>query len=306
MVSGTVTDGSGHGWPLYARLDIDGYPLGPVFTDPVTGEYSVELVESTAFTFNVSAVSGGYVTESRPVTVPPDSNTQDFTLLVDAGNCVAPGYGAGCAPVPGGLVTGNVYDLQTGAPLDDATVTVDDAPDATTESGPTPEDDNLDDGFYLLFSPITGPPTSPPTSRSYGPTTETVDVVADGVVEQDFQLGSGQLETDPDSLSADVGLGESTDLALTISNVGTGAAEFEIRERDRGRDIAARGSLPELTAPGDVEFSARGKAGPASARSAGARAAGVSDGPSAVPAAPDWQARRAGPGGSGALRLRHL
>jgi subtilisin family serine protease len=71
VVSGTVTDGSGHGWPLYARIDIDGYPLGPVFTDPVTGAYSVELVEATDFTFNVSV--GGYVTESRPVTVPPDS-----------------------------------------------------------------------------------------------------------------------------------------------------------------------------------------------------------------------------------------
>ena len=37
VVTGTVTDGSGHGWPLYARIDIDGYPGGPVFTDPMTG-----------------------------------------------------------------------------------------------------------------------------------------------------------------------------------------------------------------------------------------------------------------------------
>jgi len=290
VVSGTVTDGSGHGWPLYARLDIDGYPLGPVFTDPVTGAYSVELVESTDFTLNVSAVSGGYVTESRPVTVPPDSNTQDFSLLVDPGNCIAPGYGAGCAPVAGGLVTGNVYDLQTGAPLDDATVTVDADPDATTVSAPTPEDENLDDGFYLLFSPLTGATDITADKALYGPTTETVDVVADGVVEQDFQLGSGQLEVDPDALSADVDLGESTDLTMTISNVGTGPAEFEIRERDRGREVAGRGSVPELAAPGEVEFSGRVKAGPASARSAGARAAGVSAGSApAAPAAPDWQ-----------------
>ncbi len=92
VVTGTVTDGSGHGWPLYARIDIDGFPGGPVYTDPVTGEYSIELVESTAYTFNVSAVSDGYVTESRPVTVPPDSTTQDFALSVDAAACVAPGY----------------------------------------------------------------------------------------------------------------------------------------------------------------------------------------------------------------------
>ncbi len=61
VVTGTVTDGSGHGWPLYARIDIEGYPGGPVFTDPLTGQYSVELVTSTTYTFNVSAVSPGYV-----------------------------------------------------------------------------------------------------------------------------------------------------------------------------------------------------------------------------------------------------
>ena len=92
VVTGTVTDGSGHGWPLYARIDIDGYPGGPVFTDPLTGQYSVELVASTTYTFNVSAVSPGYVIESREVTVPPDSATQDFALEVDAAACVAPGY----------------------------------------------------------------------------------------------------------------------------------------------------------------------------------------------------------------------
>ena len=31
------------GWPLYARLDIFGYPGSPVFTNPVTGAYSVNL-----------------------------------------------------------------------------------------------------------------------------------------------------------------------------------------------------------------------------------------------------------------------
>ena len=35
-VSGVVTDGSGHSWPLYARITVDGVPGGPVFTDPAT------------------------------------------------------------------------------------------------------------------------------------------------------------------------------------------------------------------------------------------------------------------------------
>ena len=56
-VSGTVTDGSGHGWPLYARIDIDGYPFGPIFTLPADGTFNVELVQSTDFTFHVTALS---------------------------------------------------------------------------------------------------------------------------------------------------------------------------------------------------------------------------------------------------------
>ena len=40
-LSGNVTDGSGHGWPLYARIDVAGKPGGPLFTDPITGHYSI-------------------------------------------------------------------------------------------------------------------------------------------------------------------------------------------------------------------------------------------------------------------------
>src|SRR5690606_16145447 len=40
-VSGRVTDGSGHGWPLYAEVIVRGMPDGTVYTDPVDGSYSV-------------------------------------------------------------------------------------------------------------------------------------------------------------------------------------------------------------------------------------------------------------------------
>ena len=43
VVSGTVTDASGHGWPLAATITVDGYPGGAVSTDPVTGRYAVRL-----------------------------------------------------------------------------------------------------------------------------------------------------------------------------------------------------------------------------------------------------------------------
>jgi hypothetical protein len=91
-VSGTVTDGSGHGWPLYARIDIDGYPFGPIFTLPEDGTYSVELVQSTDFTFHVTALSGGYVEQMRDANYAVATATEDFALLVDETTCDAPGY----------------------------------------------------------------------------------------------------------------------------------------------------------------------------------------------------------------------
>ena len=115
---------------------------------------------------------------------------------------------AECAPVEGGLVVGNVYDLITGEPLNGATVTVDEAAENTATTQATPDDPAVDDGFYILFSPLTGPTDITADKAQYGPATETVDVVADAVVEQDFQLGSGNLVVDPDALEAEVPMGE--------------------------------------------------------------------------------------------------
>src|SRR5258706_1450635 len=74
-ISGVVTDAI-TGWPLYARIDIFGYPGGPVFTNPVTGAYSIDLTNGS-HTFSVSALSGGFY----PQNYPPrglGKNTPDF------------------------------------------------------------------------------------------------------------------------------------------------------------------------------------------------------------------------------------
>jgi N-acetylneuraminic acid mutarotase len=397
-VSGTVTDGSGHAWPLYARINIDGYPGGPVFTDPVTGHYAVTLVESTPFVFHVNAMGIGYNEETRPLQFPPDSPTQDFALQVDTGSCDALGYGSvanglfeqfntgalpdgwsiddnlnngllwtfddqghrgnltggdsgfaimdsdhygpgnsedtslvspvidlsaiaspiisfnndyrnlgdtadvdlsidggatwtnvwrrtsdargpdleqvdipaaanqanvkvrfhfydatwawwwevdnvvvgaapSCGPIPGGLVVGNVTDTITGAAINGATITSDDALADTATSAPTPTDPGLDDGFYTLFSTLTGSHPFTATKTDYGADTETVNVVADDVVRQDFALGAGHLVVDPTSLEVTVPMGGTADRTLTISNDGTAAADFEIGERNLGSTI---------------------------------------------------------------------
>jgi len=90
-ISGVVTDAA-TGWPLYASVEISGYPGSPIFTDPVTGAYSVPLVNGP-YTFTVSAMSGGYTPTVLPLVVAGDA-TQDFALTA-AASCTAPGYTTG-------------------------------------------------------------------------------------------------------------------------------------------------------------------------------------------------------------------
>lgn len=397
-VSGTVTDGSGHGWPLYAQIDIEGYPFGPVFTDPFTGQYSVELVESTDFTFRVSAVSGGYVEAERAVGPLVGDAVEDFALTVDAELCDALGYelnvdglhepfssgelpdgwtivdnadtgsvwafddpgnrgnltgasggfavvdsdeagpitfqdtelvspvidlttvdapalrfstdyvnlgdtaevdisidggaswdtilswdenmrgpltvsidvpeaanqaevqvrfhyfdaswawwwevdqfilggATSCDPVAGGLVAGHVYDGITGLALNGADVASDDDPSIAAVTQATPADEAIDDGFYLLFSPLVGDRDFTASANQYSSSTETISIVADAVTQQDFSLGAGLLTTEPNSIEVTLPFGGTTSALLTIRNEGTADASFEIRERNGGREI---------------------------------------------------------------------
>ncbi|MBB4956364.1 S8 family serine peptidase [Micromonospora polyrhachis] len=91
-VSGTITDGSGHGWPLYAKVVIGGYPLGPIFTDPVTGRYSVRLPGSAPYTMQVTAQYPGYQVAQRTFELGKVDVVQDAALTIDASTCTAPGY----------------------------------------------------------------------------------------------------------------------------------------------------------------------------------------------------------------------
>lgn len=93
VLSGTVTDGSGHGYGLYAGITVttaDFRQVADVWTDPQTGQYSVALAEGDDYTIHVAAALNGYNTASRTVTLSADT-TQDFALTV-ASTCKAPGY----------------------------------------------------------------------------------------------------------------------------------------------------------------------------------------------------------------------
>ena len=51
-VDGYVTNVNTN-WPLYAKITIDGSPGDPIWTNPVTGYYHIDLVSGQTYTFHV-------------------------------------------------------------------------------------------------------------------------------------------------------------------------------------------------------------------------------------------------------------
>ncbi len=93
LVQGTVREDSSNDWPLYAKVHAkhsSGFEAS-VYTDPVTGQYSLNLLRDDPFTFTVTAQYPGY--EELVTTVTPTSNpyTADFDLAVIEAECTAPG-----------------------------------------------------------------------------------------------------------------------------------------------------------------------------------------------------------------------
>ncbi|PWT92993.1 MAG: hypothetical protein C5B54_02600, partial [Acidobacteria bacterium] len=415
-VSGTVTDGSGHGWPLYARIDITGYPGGPVFTNPSDGTYSVDLLQSTDYTMNVNAISSGYTTGTRDINETNATATEDFQLTITQA-CNAPGYastgsgvsenfdsgsqptgwtvidnegnndvwtftdpesqpnntggsglfavinsdfygdgqsqdtelrspvhdfsgqasvhltfdtdfryfgfppevgdvdvsndgganwtnvvryqngstrgphhedidistiagnqsnvmvrfhyynatfewwwqidnveiGVQCGPVTGGLIVGNVYDANTpGLGINGATVTSNNNPSDTTTTVSTPLDDNLDEGFFILFSSTTGNKKYTASKNLYGNDQHNVNVQADQVTLATFNLDAGKIVPSPNPLEATVDLGTTQTPTLTLDNQGAAAVDYELQE-GKGNTNLPQGSkigAPRKRIPG--------------------------------------------------------
>lgn len=90
-VSGTVTDGSGQGWPLYAKITVNGDP-NAVWTDPRTGHYEVTLPRSSDYTLNFAPASPGYDEVTKTVHVAQAPLSADVAAIADPWVATAPGY----------------------------------------------------------------------------------------------------------------------------------------------------------------------------------------------------------------------
>jgi uncharacterized membrane protein len=148
-----------------------------------------------------------------------------------------------CVPDPGGLVVGNVYDANTGAGLTGARVANDSG--YQTVALATPDDPNVGDAFYTLFSPAGSRVfTATVTRAGYQPDVKTVTVVQSDTVRQDFYLPAGFLDITPNSIAVTLTLGMSRTIPLTLTNSGGADAAFEIVEKDRGFQSMVRRTGP--------------------------------------------------------------
>jgi N-acetylneuraminic acid mutarotase len=410
-VTGTVRDGSGHGWPLYATVRVKGEPTAVAFTDPKTGRYSLSLPTGNTYTLQTDALYPGYKQDSADVAVGSADVTHDVNVSVDQSTCSAIGYaykyagktetfdgttapvgwtvddqvgngqtwtfdpgnlgnrtggsggvatvnsakygvGSGqntslispvtdfgtrthpilafhneyfgsanqvgdvdlsvdggqtwsnvwhhtsdsvrgpstqvvdlpqaagksavqvrfhytgssswwwqvddvflgdrtCEPTPGGLVVGQVFDKNTGAGINGASITSADQLAEKTTSAATPNDPNLGDGFYWLYSSLTGSHTFTATAgNNYTAQDVTVNVAPDSATGGDISLPAPRIQVTPGSVSKTVDWQGQTTQTVTVKNTGTAPVTATIGEQPGSYQPAAQGA-PLQTVKGD-------------------------------------------------------
>jgi N-acetylneuraminic acid mutarotase len=149
-----------------------------------------------------------------------------------------------CDPIPGGLVVGTVNDANTNTGINGGTVTSVDQPADTGTTVATPDDANLGDGYYWLFSTLTGAHSFTAKKGAYQPSTKSVTVAADGATRADFTLDAGQLTITPPSVSSSQVLGTTTTSNVTIKNTGTAPADVKLSERGGAFQILTMKGAP--------------------------------------------------------------
>ncbi|MCW3820761.1 carboxypeptidase regulatory-like domain-containing protein [Micromonospora sp. DR5-3] len=158
-----------------------------------------------------------------------------------------------CDPAPGGLVVGQVADKNTGAGINGATVTSAGKPAEKTTSAATPNDPNLDDGFYWMFSSLTGEHTFTATAANYYRAQDiTVNVVPKQATDGMFALAAPRIEVSPGQLSKTVDWQGNGSATMTVKNTGTAPVTAKIGEWPGGyQPAAAQQGAPLQEVKGD-------------------------------------------------------
>jgi hypothetical protein len=417
VLSGTLRDGAGQGWPLYGSVQVRGQPSTKVFTDPGTGRYRMSLPAGASYTLDVQPLYTGYAAFSRDVTLNADPGRLNLTAAVVFETCDAPGYayrveptgteafektpegwtlndfrgtgllwrfddplgrgnrtgGTGgfasadigelpdggshgtsltspaydltgahpvltfradyaaspwttaqvyairdgvstqlwyhggddpvrgpqtidltplagqtgvrfqftfqglsqgwwqvddvvvgersCAPRAGGLVQGQVSDLNTGAGLPGATVTRAGHPDERGISVGTPDDPGLGEGRYVLFAAATGAQEITATApNGYRAAAQTATVVAGAATPASFALPAGRIAVSPGAVGGTVTLGGTRTTTVTVRN--TGSAPARVHVHDAPATTVPEGTGAPLVVGPEVSWRGKSEAAP--------------------------------------------
>jgi hypothetical protein len=132
--------------------------------------------------------------------------------------------GVACEYEPGGLLYGNVYDENTALAMNGAQVGL--AGGATVTTLATPEDPNVDDGFYSLFLPGTRDVTV--ENQRYQSQAMEIIPQINGASWVNFKLAAGRLVADPTELEVRAGISQTALAELSLINQGTYQAGFSL------------------------------------------------------------------------------
>lgn len=134
-----------------------------------------------------------------------------------------------CQFQPGTLYWGNVRDANTGTALNGATVSVDNG--GSTQTVVTPDDDRVDDGYYVLYAPqASGRRTLTAEAAGYQTVTKQASQTPNGVRRVKFDLPAGMLSADPGELRMRLSFDSTGALDWLISNTGNADASFSVME----------------------------------------------------------------------------
>ncbi|MFC8616013.1 S8 family serine peptidase [Micromonospora purpureochromogenes] len=143
-----------------------------------------------------------------------------------------------CEPVDGSLVLGHVRDRNDNGYVNGATVTSTDRPAEKAITAATPDDTHLADGFYWMYSSLTGTHKFTAASGNYVSESKNVDVQADQATAADFQLAAGRLAIQPAAVGGTIQMPTGkVSKTFTVTNTGGAPAKVEFGERDGGFEI---------------------------------------------------------------------
>jgi N-acetylneuraminic acid mutarotase len=184
-----------------------------------------------------------------------------------------------CLPTPGGLVVGQVLDKNTGAGINGASIASADQPAQKATSAATPDDPNLGDGFYWMFSSLTGSHEFTATAKNYSMQDTAVNVAANSASDGTFSLPAPRITATPGTISKTVDWQGQTSTTLTLKNTGTAPVTATIGELPGTYTPAAQGAA--LQKVNGHYTSERFRPGTTVATETAAK-------PAATPSAPPW------------------